>query len=289
MGHAASPLAHSHVLRPNTCLHSYWQYMRKQFHKVVVRKLTTASGRGISRTMRAELVRYQEEMLGRKFNLNLVTYMEAILAIPHREDMRTSFCSQLVAGAYKRLGLLPADRAASSYFPGDFSAKTSANLTLLAGAHLGREMTISFEHSPMLYQRASLMRTNLTPSAAASSPGVLTPTAEPLAAESNLLTSVSKGFSGSMKQMRAHMRATVTMSSPPLAPTAEDEEVQRAEAGEMLKRAMAVYTVRKYAIMWRRARERREQQQQQQQQQQTAELDVPSASVGEVRVEVRQD
>jgi hypothetical protein len=100
----------------------YWSHMSKQFHKVVVRQLSTAKGRGISRQQRAEFVRYQEEMLGRKFNHNPVTYMKALLAMPHREDMSTSFCSQLVAGAYKRMGILPPEPAASSYFPRDFSA-----------------------------------------------------------------------------------------------------------------------------------------------------------------------
>ena len=75
--------------------------------QVVIRHLTTAKGRGISRGMRAELCRYVEEMTGKKFKLNPLTYMKALLALPHREDMSSAFCSQLVAGAYKRLGLLP--------------------------------------------------------------------------------------------------------------------------------------------------------------------------------------
>ena len=40
-------------------------------------------------------MRYQEEMLGRKFNLNPITYMQALLSIEHREDMSSVFCSQV--------------------------------------------------------------------------------------------------------------------------------------------------------------------------------------------------
>ena len=114
---------------------------------MVIRQLTTADGAGIGRKLRAELVRYQEEMLGRKFNKNPITYMEALLAIPHREDMSSVFCSQLVAGAYKRMGLLPPDFAASSYFPRDFSKVAKARLPLQNGAYLGPELTLRFEES----------------------------------------------------------------------------------------------------------------------------------------------
>lgn len=40
------------------------------------------------------------------------------------EDKEKSyFCSELVAGAYKALGLLPKDVPASQYWPGSFSGK----------------------------------------------------------------------------------------------------------------------------------------------------------------------
>ena len=73
----------------------YWSHMSKHFHKVVVRQLTTSEGRGIGRKLKAEFVRYQEEMLGRKFNLNPITYMQALLKFEHREDMSSVFCSQV--------------------------------------------------------------------------------------------------------------------------------------------------------------------------------------------------
>ena len=45
----------------------YWSHMSALFHKVVVRHLHTGRGRGITRAMRADLMRYQDEMLGERF------------------------------------------------------------------------------------------------------------------------------------------------------------------------------------------------------------------------------
>ena len=44
------------------------------------------------------------------------------------------FCSELVADAYKRIGLLPADHEATAYLPRDFSYE--GDLELLKGASL---------------------------------------------------------------------------------------------------------------------------------------------------------
>lgn len=38
-------------------------------------------------------------------------------------DTRTFFCSELVAAAYKRLGLLPQSISAAHYWPGAFAAE----------------------------------------------------------------------------------------------------------------------------------------------------------------------
>jgi hypothetical protein len=127
----------------------YWSHMSGLFHKVVVRQLYTKHGRGLPRQLRAELMRYQDEMLGRKFTINPVQYMRTLLSIPHKEDMTTSFCSQLVAGAYKRMGLLPEEPAATTYLPRDFTSGLGARLPLTDGARLGRERTLVFDNTPL--------------------------------------------------------------------------------------------------------------------------------------------
>ena len=127
----------------------YWTHMSQRFHRVVVRQLYTRSGRGISRDMRAELARYQDEMLGRAFNLNPISYMQAILELPMTEDLTAVFCSELVAGAYKRMGLLPPEIPAGRYLPRHFASARGAPLKLRNEARLGPERTILFQESPL--------------------------------------------------------------------------------------------------------------------------------------------
>lgn len=38
------------------------------------------------------------------------------------------FCSELVAAAYKKIGVLPAKKSSAQYWPGDFTVHTSAIL-----------------------------------------------------------------------------------------------------------------------------------------------------------------
>jgi len=53
---------------------------------------------------------------------------------------RTFFCSELVAKAYKVMGLMGDDRSSSCYAPGAFSCK--GTLKLANGASLGQELVI---------------------------------------------------------------------------------------------------------------------------------------------------
>ncbi len=58
------------------------------------------------------------------------------------EDLSSLFCSELVAEAYQRLGLLSEAKPANEYTPADFSEKKE--LQLLAGT-LGNEIIIKDE------------------------------------------------------------------------------------------------------------------------------------------------
>ena len=58
------------------------------------------------------------------------------------------FCSELLATAFKRCGLLAPEAIASHYLPGHFS--TEKPLELLSSAHLGEELLIDFEHEDPL-------------------------------------------------------------------------------------------------------------------------------------------
>lgn len=56
---------------------------------------------------------------------------------------KSYFCSELVASAYKCLGLLPKDISASQYWPGNFSSKS--DMKLIGEGMLEDEQMIEFD------------------------------------------------------------------------------------------------------------------------------------------------
>ena len=57
---------------------------------------------------------------------------------------RTFFCSELVAEAYKQMGLLPKVSCTPRFVPGDFGEGRCHRLGLLEGARFGKEIRIMF-------------------------------------------------------------------------------------------------------------------------------------------------
>lgn len=60
---------------------------------------------------------------------------------PLIDTEKTFFCSELVATAYKYIGILPVEKSACTYWPGTFSVES--NMKLLQGS-LGDEYKIEF-------------------------------------------------------------------------------------------------------------------------------------------------
>jgi hypothetical protein len=58
------------------------------------------------------------------------------------ENLSSFFCSELVAEAYRRMGLLPEHPPANEYTPRDFSSERLTPLPLLLGATLGPEVLV---------------------------------------------------------------------------------------------------------------------------------------------------
>ena len=58
-------------------------------------------------------------------------------------DDRTFFCSELIAKAYKKLGLLVSDKNCAKFFPGTFSAREKLQLH---EAKLGEDLIIQFDY-----------------------------------------------------------------------------------------------------------------------------------------------
>ena len=63
------------------------------------------------------------------------------------DDDRTFFCSELVAKAYKVLGIMEDDgKASSSFYPSSFSSKNNS-LKFVSGCDLGSELNIVVDTS----------------------------------------------------------------------------------------------------------------------------------------------
>lgn len=91
---------------------------------------------------------FVKQSIGKKFKINPTKIFrkkcsnDTALTI---KGEKTYFCSELVACAYKRLGILDQEIAASQYWPGDFSAEDhSKQVKLLDGARLSEEYLMEF-------------------------------------------------------------------------------------------------------------------------------------------------
>jgi len=92
---------------------------------------------------------FLEEVLGRKYGLNIskLTKMQTmkvnkdISSKEYVDDNRTFFCSELVAKAFKIIGVLKDDGQSSTQFlPGHFSSKGDQSLKLCDGVKIGPDM-----------------------------------------------------------------------------------------------------------------------------------------------------
>jgi hypothetical protein len=86
------------------------------------------------------------EARGRPYERNRLELFRSVYDGPlgrnRKEDPTSFFCSELVAEAYQRMGLLPASPSASEYTPRDFSSARRKPLPLLLGATLGDEVLV---------------------------------------------------------------------------------------------------------------------------------------------------
>lgn len=91
--------------------------------------------------MMMKLEEFVKKVEGKKFKISPVKLLQrSSRELPGEED--SFFCSELVASAYKAMGLINQDIPASAYWPGDFSC--DKNLDLI-GAALSREILIDFD------------------------------------------------------------------------------------------------------------------------------------------------
>lgn len=86
------------------------------------------------------LEKFVKNVKGKAFKFSPKKIIKKSTKNPGEED--NFFCSELLASAYKVLGILPEDKSSSSYLPGNFSE--DKNLELI-GATLGPEQVIDFD------------------------------------------------------------------------------------------------------------------------------------------------
>lgn len=106
---------------------------------IAIRKLTGAAQ--ISDNVKA-LMQFRREVAGRPYEKSELELIKSAYDGPfgkNKEDLSSLFCSELVAEAYQRMGLVTYAKASNEYTPADFSEKNQ--LALISGS-LGEELII---------------------------------------------------------------------------------------------------------------------------------------------------
>lgn len=71
-------------------------------------------------------MKFVKSSIGKKYDLRALKLIRKTSG--EEESERGYFCSELVAKVYKELGLLEKEKASSSYWPVDFTARGGLNL-----------------------------------------------------------------------------------------------------------------------------------------------------------------
>lgn len=108
------------------------------YERVAVRRLTGVSDEQ-RKQMYKDLLKFRTVVQGRPYetsNLELIRsaldFKEEYLSFLRNshEDLSSLFCSELVAEAYKRMGILKTDKLSNEFTPDDFSSARDSKLTL---------------------------------------------------------------------------------------------------------------------------------------------------------------
>lgn len=132
----------THEISPGVHLYDLAHWIRHYGGETAIRRLT------VERTdkMRLALLAFYYEARDRPFERNRLEFLRSVYDGPlgriRREDPSSFFCSELVAEAYQRMGLLPAAPPANEYSPRDFSEQCKQPLALQMGAALGPEVLV---------------------------------------------------------------------------------------------------------------------------------------------------
>lgn len=94
--------------------------------------------------MHHSLLSFVKKNLGKKYDINAMKLLKFESDFNwgqvNQDESRGYFCSELVAKAYKSIGLIDQKKSSGRYWPVDFSEKNQ--LELKNGAYLGSEQSI---------------------------------------------------------------------------------------------------------------------------------------------------
>jgi hypothetical protein len=117
-------------------------FMRYEWHKLYSRLIYRKLDVERTPNFLIDLEEFIKEVKGKRYRISAGKIMGRKADRPPATE-KGFFCSELVAAAYKRVGLLPQDIPSSKYWPGDFAEIKV--LPLFKGARLHYEQLIDFD------------------------------------------------------------------------------------------------------------------------------------------------
>ena len=102
-----------------------------------------------------ELETFIKTVVGNKYHLPIGKVLFHRKTHHQNIKQRKFFCSELIAKAYKQIGILESDKACHRFMPNNFSS--SKELTLKNGANLGEELMIVFDEEDIKKEREKLL------------------------------------------------------------------------------------------------------------------------------------
>jgi hypothetical protein len=139
----------THEISPGVHLYDLAHWIRHYGGETAIRRLTVER----TNAMRLGLLAFYYEARERPFERDRLEFLRAVYDGPlgknRREDPSSLFCSELVAEAWQRMGLLPKSPPANEYSPRDFSSESQRPLPLPQGATLGPEVLVCQQVEPV--------------------------------------------------------------------------------------------------------------------------------------------
>jgi hypothetical protein len=132
----------THEIAPGVHLYDLEHWLHHYGGETAIRPLRVER----TEAMRAALLTFYYEARGRPYERNRLELFRSVYDGPlgenRKADLTSFFCSELVAEAYQRMGLLLTPPPSNEYTPHDFSSERKTPLPLQLGATLQPEVLV---------------------------------------------------------------------------------------------------------------------------------------------------